>query len=140
MPMLELTLAEDALEAQTRSTVVDGLTAALLRAEGVLDNATYRDVAWAYVHELAGDDLYIGGRRTDRPIIRLDVTVPDGAFSQQRRTELISETNRLIRHAAGIDESETSRSVWVLIHEIPEGSWGADGKVVNYQGLCDGEG
>jgi phenylpyruvate tautomerase PptA (4-oxalocrotonate tautomerase family) len=48
---------------------------------------------------------------------------------------LIKETTALVLDAAGLTEADGLR-VWVLIHEQPEGTWGASGNVVRYQDLA----
>jgi hypothetical protein len=39
-----------------------------------------------------------------------------------------------VREAAGIPEEDGLR-IWVLCKEIPEGSWGAAGQIVEFQAL-----
>jgi phenylpyruvate tautomerase PptA (4-oxalocrotonate tautomerase family) len=76
------------------------------------------------------------GRPVERPVIRLEVTTPEGALSDRRRAELVADATRVIREATGLGEDETLR-IWVLCHEVAEGSWGAGGQVVRFQQLRD---
>ena len=68
------------------------------------------------------------------PTFKLDVTTPEGALSDRRRKELVVEASSAIREAAGIPEEEGLR-VWVLCHEVAEGSWGAGGQVIEFEAL-----
>ena len=43
---------------------------------------------------------------------------------------------QLIREAAGIPHEEALR-VWVLMHDVPEGRWGAGGQVIRFQQLLE---
>ena len=134
MPMMDLTLPQGTLDADARTALVDELTTVLLRAERAPDTDFFRSITWAYVHELPASDVYAAGRPVDRPIVRLEVTTPEGALSQRRRAELVAEATRRIRDAVGIGEEDALR-VWVVCREVPEGSWGAGGQVVEFQAL-----
>ncbi len=134
MPMFELTCPKGALTPDGRSQLVADLTAVLLRAERAPDTEFFRNITWGYVHELPTDAVLAGGRPATAPTFRLDVTTPEGGLSDRRREELVAETTRVVRDVAGIPEREAGR-VWVLLHEIPEGSWGAAGRVVQYRQL-----
>jgi phenylpyruvate tautomerase PptA (4-oxalocrotonate tautomerase family) len=134
MPMIDLTLPQSLLDAEKRTALVDELTTALLRAERAPDTEFFRSITWAFVHELPPTDVYVAGRPVAQPIIRLEVTTPEGALSDRRRGELVGAATRAIREATGIPEEEALR-VWVICHEVPEGSWGAGGAVVQFQAL-----
>ena len=47
----------------------------------------------------------------------------------------MAEATRAVREVAGIGEEEATLRVWVLCHEVPEGSWGAGGQVVQFRQL-----
>ena len=61
---------------------------------------------------------------------------PRKAPCRTAAAELVTDATRLIRDAVGI-AAEAALHVWVLCHEIPEGSWGAGGQVVRFQALRD---
>ncbi|MDT7783814.1 MAG: hypothetical protein QOF58_2233 [Pseudonocardiales bacterium] len=127
MPMIELTAPAGSLTEAGRKSVQRDLATLLLKWEGAPDNDFFRSVAWTYLHELPE-----GAQTTaldDAPRFRVDVTVPAGALSDRRKAGLIQEATALVLEAAGLRESDAIR-VWVLIHEQPEGTWGAGGQVV----------
>ena len=134
MPTFTLTYPEGALDPATREQLVDDLTTALLRAERAPETQFFRDITWAYVQELPRGSVLVAGRPAERPVFKLDVTTPEGALSDRRRAELVTEATRLIRAAAGIPHEEALR-VWVLLHEMPEGRWGAGGEIVRFENL-----
>ncbi len=134
MPMMDLTLPQGALDADARTALVDELTTVLLRAERAPDTEYFRSITWAFVHELPATGVYSAGRPVDRPVVRLQVTTPEGALSQRRRAELVAEATRVIREAVGIGDDDALR-VWIVCHQVPEGSWGAGGRVVEFQAL-----
>jgi phenylpyruvate tautomerase PptA (4-oxalocrotonate tautomerase family) len=136
VPIFELTYPAGALEPDARAQLVDDLTTALLRAERAPETQFFRDITWAYVHELPAGSVHAAGRPIDgRPTFKLEVTTPQGALSDGRRGELVGDATRLIREAAGIAEDDTLQRVWVLMREITDGQWGAGGQIVRFDDL-----
>ena len=106
----------------------------LLRAERAPDTEFFRSVTWVFVHELPAEHVYTAGRPVAAPIFRIDTTTPQGALSDRRREELVTNATEVVRRIADIPEEEGLR-VFVLCHEVDEGSWGAAGNVVRFQAL-----
>jgi phenylpyruvate tautomerase PptA (4-oxalocrotonate tautomerase family) len=132
MPMIRLTAPAGALTERGRQSVQRDLAAVLLRWEGAPDTAFFRAQAWSYLTELPE-----GAQTTaedDAPRFLVEVTVPQGALSERRKTGLVEEATKTVLAAAGLGPDEALR-VWVLVHEQPEGTWGAGGSVVRYADL-----
>src|ERR687888_2132464 len=134
MPIFEVTYPEGALTPQARLQLMQDLTTALLRAERAPDTEFFRSVTWSYVHELPAGSVLAAGQPVAEPTFRIDVTTPEGALSDRRREELVAEATAIVRDAAGIGEEDALR-VWVLMHEVAEGSWGAGGQVIRFEQL-----
>lgn len=104
----------------------------LLRWEGAPDTAFFRAQAWSCLVELPA-----GAQTTaedDAPRFLVEVTVPQGALSERRRAGLVEDTTGTVLEAAGLPPAEALR-VWVLVHEQPDGIWGAGGSVVRFADL-----
>jgi phenylpyruvate tautomerase PptA (4-oxalocrotonate tautomerase family) len=132
MPLIQLTAPEGALTTEGRATVQRTLARALLRWEGASDTAFFRSLAWSYLHELP-----TGAQVTaedDDPRFRVDVTVPQGALSERRKAGLVSDVTQAVLDAAGLPRADAGK-VWVLIHEQPDGTWGAGGAIVRHADL-----
>lgn len=132
MPMVRLTVPTGALTDQGRATIQQDLAAALLRWEGAPDTAFFRAQAWSYLTELTE-----GAQKAaedDAPRFLVEVTVPQGTLSERRKAGLVQEATAAVLSAAGLPADQTMR-VWVLIHEQPEGTWGAGGSVVRFADL-----
>ncbi|MFE6175991.1 4-oxalocrotonate tautomerase family protein [Streptomyces sp. NPDC056464] len=132
MPMIRLTTPAGALTDQGRAGVQRDLAAVLLRWEGAPDTAFFRAQAWSYLVELP-----VGTQTTaedDAPRFLVEVTVPQGALSERRKAGLVEEATRTVLSAAGLAAEEALR-VWVLVHEQPDGTWGAGGSVVRHADL-----
>ena len=134
MPVFEITYPEGALEPAARDQLLDELTTAILNAERAPNHEFFRGVTWGYVNELPAGSVVAAGRPVDKPTFKVDLTTPEGALSDRRREEFVVEATRLVREAAGIPEDEGLR-IFVMMHEVAEGSWGAAGQVVRFQEL-----
>ncbi|WP_457219942.1 tautomerase family protein [Nocardia gipuzkoensis] len=133
MPMIQLTLPAGVLPADTRAALRKTLAAALLKWEGAPDTAFFRTLAWTRIDEVPADAF--GSAEDELPRFRVDVTVPAGALSDRRKAGLIQEVTADISAAAGLGDTDGLR-VWVLVHEQPEGTWGAAGNVVRFAELA----
>lgn len=132
MPMIQITVPAGALTAEGRASIQQELARILLRWEGAPDTAFFRSVTWSYLHELPEGVLTTA--EGNAPRFRVDVTVPHGALSDRRKAGLVADVTPAVLAAAGLPESEALR-VWVLIHEQPDGTWGAGGSIVRYADL-----
>ncbi|MEV4449134.1 MULTISPECIES: tautomerase family protein [Streptomyces] len=132
MPLIRLTVPAGSLTEEGRASVRSDLAAVLLRWEGAPDTAFFRAQAWSYLVELPE-----GAQTTaedDEPRFLVDVTVPQGALSERRKAGLVEDATRTVLEAAGLSQAEALR-VWVLVHEQPDGTWGAGGSVIHYADL-----
>jgi phenylpyruvate tautomerase PptA (4-oxalocrotonate tautomerase family) len=137
MPLIDLTFPQGALSAEQRARLAEQLIAALLRAERAPDTEFFRRITWCHVHELPADAVLVAGRPAAAPTFKIEATTPEGALSDRRRAEFVADATRAVQEIAGIDADEATLRVWVLCHEVPEGSWGAGGEVVRFQQLRD---
>ncbi|MEU1806473.1 tautomerase family protein [Streptomyces sp. NPDC019937] len=132
MPMIRLTAPTGALTEKGREGIQHDLATLLLRWEGVPDTALFRAQAWSYLIELPE-----GAQTTAEdgaPRFLVDITVPRGALSDRRKAGLVEDVTKAVLKAAGLSPDEALR-VWVLIHEQPDGTWGAGGAVIRYADL-----
>jgi phenylpyruvate tautomerase PptA (4-oxalocrotonate tautomerase family) len=133
VPVIRLTVPNGALTEEGRTTVQRELAAVLLRWEGAPDTPFFRAQAWSYLVELPE-----GAQTTaedEAPRFLVEVTVPEGALSERRRAGLVEDATRTVLTAAGLSPQDALR-VWVLVHEQPDGTWGAGGSVVRYADLA----
>jgi phenylpyruvate tautomerase PptA (4-oxalocrotonate tautomerase family) len=134
MPKLDLTYPAGALDSDVKSDLATNLARALRHWEGAPDTEFFRSITWAHVHELPADDVYTADGQAELSHFVVDVTVPAGGLSERRKGGFVEEASKLVREAAGLGEEDGVR-VWVLIHEVPEGNWGAAGQIVRFEQL-----
>ncbi|MFI1506133.1 4-oxalocrotonate tautomerase family protein [Streptomyces sp. NPDC020597] len=132
MSMIRLTAPQGSLTPEGRKTVRRDLADALLRCEGAPDAAFFRAQLWSYLVELPE-----GAQTTaedDAARFLVDVTVPQAVLSEEGRERLVAEATGIVLSAAGLVEADAPR-VWVLVHEQPDGTWGAGGSIVRHADL-----
>ncbi|MEU5390072.1 MULTISPECIES: tautomerase family protein [Streptomyces] len=129
MSQIELTVPEGALTEAGAASIQQDLARALLTWEGAPDREIFRSLLWSYLHVLPAGALVTAA--DDAPRFRVDVTVPFGVLDDERRAGLVREATDLVLAAAGLGPDQALR-VWVLIHEQPDGTWGAGGKIMRY--------
>jgi phenylpyruvate tautomerase PptA (4-oxalocrotonate tautomerase family) len=130
--MIRLTVPAGALTEEGRITVQRDLAAVLLRWEGAPDTAFFRAQAWSYLVELPA-----GAQSTaedEAPRFLVEVTVPAGALSERRKAGLVQDATKTVLSAACLTPDDALR-IWVLVHEQPDGTWGAGGSVIRYADL-----
>jgi phenylpyruvate tautomerase PptA (4-oxalocrotonate tautomerase family) len=130
--MIRLTVPVGALTEEGRSTVQRDLAAVLLRWEGAPGTAFFRAQAWSYLVELP--ERAQSTAEDDAPRFLVEVTVPQGALSERRTAGLVQDATKTVLSAAGLASADALR-VWVLVHEQPDGTWGAGGSVIRYADL-----
>jgi phenylpyruvate tautomerase PptA (4-oxalocrotonate tautomerase family) len=122
LPKLDLTIPAESLTEDARQELARELGATLLRWEGAPNTEFFRSITWAHVRALPADEIQTPDGAAE-PHAVVDITVPSGALSERR-----------VLDATGWGEDAGVR-VWILIHEVPDGNWGAAGQVVRFEQL-----
>jgi phenylpyruvate tautomerase PptA (4-oxalocrotonate tautomerase family) len=133
MPKLDLTITAGTLSNDAKQELTRDLGAALLRWEGAPDTEFFRSITWAHLHELPADAIQTPDGDAE-PHAVVEVTIPAGALSERRKAGRVEEASTLELEATGWGP-EAGVRVWTLIHEVPDGSWGAAGQVVHFEQL-----
>jgi phenylpyruvate tautomerase PptA (4-oxalocrotonate tautomerase family) len=138
MPVVRLSYPRGALTQARKARLAADLTEIVLDAE--VDAVTDSGLAVTVVHfqEAAPEDWAVGGelRSTapDGPAhFIVDVVVLQGLLEGERRRAVHRRIAEAFRDAFGGDDADPMLAlrVWVLVHEVSEGSWGAAGTTVS---------
>lgn len=133
MPKLDAYIPEGALSPEAEKTLMKQLTDILLEEEGAdSSNAMARAIAWVTVHRPALQ--LVGGEVPKRPRYQVEVRVPEGQLNRERRESMVRRVTEAVLAAEGPDADRDASRVWVFAGEIPEGTWGGNGRIV---GLAD---
>jgi phenylpyruvate tautomerase PptA (4-oxalocrotonate tautomerase family) len=135
MPMIDIKLPKDALDAGTRATLADRLTTTLLKWEKAPDNDITRAITWVFFDDR---ELHVtGGPAVGKDHFVVLVTVPEGALSDRRKAGLVEEATEVFLEVTGMEAEgfEDRVRIWVHIHEVPDGHWGAAGQIFRYSDI-----
>ena len=133
MPKIDLTFSAGALSDEARRELPRELAAAMLRWEGAPDTEFFRSITWTHVHALPAESIQTPDGVAE-PHAVVDITVPSGALSERRKAGLVEDITNVVLEATGWGADAGVR-VWTLIHEVPDGNWGAAGQVVRFEQL-----
>jgi phenylpyruvate tautomerase PptA (4-oxalocrotonate tautomerase family) len=128
MPMLDAFIPNGALSAQAEDALLAQLTDILLRNEGADPaNPRVRGIAWVFLHRPAA--VFVAGEHAREPHYRFIASVPEGQFDDDRRAAMVREVTDAVLAAEGGAYPADPQRVWVFPNEIPDGTWGAGGRV-----------
>jgi phenylpyruvate tautomerase PptA (4-oxalocrotonate tautomerase family) len=127
MPMLDAYIPEGALPPDAEDKLLARLTDLLLQHEGVDPaNPAARSMAWVFVHRPA---IYVGGSPAAEPRYRFVCQVPEGQYTDKRRQAVTAAMTQAVADAEAGSRPDPSSRVWVFTTEIPDGTWGAFGRI-----------
>jgi phenylpyruvate tautomerase PptA (4-oxalocrotonate tautomerase family) len=135
MPMLDAYIPDGALSADAERSLLALLTDKLIEHEGAdPSNEAVRSIAWVFLHR--PEAVLVAGAPAETPRYRFVASVPEGQFDSERRNAMVASITEAVLDAEqGAHERDASR-VWVFTHEVPEGSWGALGRIVTLSDIA----
>lgn len=136
MPLLRITHQSGALTGAQKTQLAEELTSAILIAEVGADTPPGRAVAYVLFDEVDPKTSWFVGGKPDAYAPKggrfvFDVVYPVGAASQVDKTALHARINDIVAKTLCLDGSFPNRAGdLVLIHEVPDGNWGAGGQTI----------
>ena len=128
MPMIDAFIPENALTPQAEQALFAEVTNLVVKHEiGDPANERAQNASWIFVHR---PEVFVAGAPATAPRYRFIVSVPEGQFDHERRQAITAEITEAIAKAERRSFDEVSARVWVITAEIPDGSWGARGRIV----------
>ena len=143
MPLVRVTMIEGSLSEEQRAQLADEMTGVLLLIEGGVDNPAGRSIAYVIFEEIAAKDWYVGGNLDDTYVYKggrfiFNVTVPLGSCNQDRKNAVHKAVNDSLFKVLGLQPAgRDGSSAWVILHEVPEGHWGASGRMVGIRRISE---
>ncbi len=129
MPLLDAYIPAGALTPDAEQQLLSTLTDLLITHEGAdPTNPQVRSIAWVFLHR--PEAVYVAGAPADAPRYRFVASVPEGQYDPERRQAMVASiTDAVLDAEHGAHDRDPAR-VWVFTPEIPDGTWGALGRVV----------
>ena len=135
--MIDVTLPEGTLSAESQTQLLARLTNILLKWEGAPDTPQAKSIAWAYAHEVKAGAMTVGGTIPEIPRYRVMTTVPHGSLNDERKKGLVEEVTRAVLEAEGADwNAENRQRVWCIVQEVPDGNWGGGGRIFRLRDIA----
>ena len=138
MPLVRLTYPRGALALEQKGQLAEAITQIVLDAEVDAVTDSGRMVTVVHFQEAAADDWAVGGELRSTAgggpeHFIVDVIVLEGLLEGERRSAVHRRIGEAVQDVFGTDGGDPTRGlrVWVLVHEVREGSWGAAGRTVS---------
>lgn len=125
MPLIELTLPDEAGPRAALSDLAEDLTVLFLEAQGVrADNLSARAITRLEARLLPPEASFVGGRQVMAPVARATFWPPAGALSEDARATLVARTTDCVARACGAEPMQ----VWCMVHEVALRGYAAGGR------------
>jgi len=129
MPMLDAYIPAGALSPAAEEQLLADLTDVLITNEGADPaNPQVRSIAWLFVHR--PEAVFVAGSRASAPRYRFIASVPEGQYDARRRNAMAHDITEAVLDAEDGAYDRDPARVWVFTPEVPDGTWGALGRIV----------
>lgn len=137
MPLAELSITKGTFTQEKLDLLAMELTDIFLAHQGASpDSAAAKSITCIEIKELDSLRIFVGGERSNATRVRVVFTVPYGSLSEEKKASLVDETTRLLHRLEGSNlPIEDCYHLWVVVSEVPDGNWGAAGKVWNWKSI-----
>jgi hypothetical protein len=72
----------------------------------------------------------VAGSPATVPRYRLVASVPEGQYDDERRAAVVASMTDAVLDAESGTHPRDANRVWVITHEIPDGTWGGRGRIM----------
>jgi phenylpyruvate tautomerase PptA (4-oxalocrotonate tautomerase family) len=128
MPLVEVIHPEGSFDAATRKDLLGELSSICLHWEGIEITDSSQSIAWVYLDERPADSISVGGNPLSQNVYLVNVRVMVGFMDDERIEGMAAALTQAILDADGTGGTGAPR-VFVIVEEVPSGTWAVDGKV-----------
>jgi phenylpyruvate tautomerase PptA (4-oxalocrotonate tautomerase family) len=146
MPIIRVYYPAGSLDGERKGALAQRLTDALITMEGGAGTRGGRAFASVLMTEMVADSWWVGGHLDGTFVAKagkflVDVSIPEGYMNAAHKTEVHASVNAAIVEVTGHRaDPDAGASILVVIHEVPEGNWGADGKTISLGDIAEAVG
>ena len=135
MPMIDVYAAADLFPADADRRLAEELTAALLKAEGVVSpGPTHTNNTAAYIHRLPPSAVNTAAAGATPRTVRVQVLTPPGVLNREGQKQLVADVTQIVLKHLRRSPARAGRT-WVLLTEAAEGGWGIAGTAFGARGV-----
>ena len=136
MPLVRVTCPSGALLPDQKRALAESLTQIVLDAEVDAVTEAGRMVTIIHFNEVEHDNWAVGGKLSAAASggpnhFIVDLVVLEGLLEGERRSDVHRRVTAAFQDAFTTPEPMLPLRVWVLVHEVREGSWGAGGQTIS---------
>jgi phenylpyruvate tautomerase PptA (4-oxalocrotonate tautomerase family) len=130
MPLLHVYVPHGLLDSRTKSELAERLTTTLLEVERIPNSPAARAMSWIFWHEMPNGTWCVSSSDPAQARCLVEVVAPLGFLDAKQKQAAISRlTADVASHWGAPDTIESRLRIWIIIREVPEGSWGVAGHV-----------
>lgn len=130
MPIIDITMPENALSKQAKEALPDKLGQLALGYEGLKGSKFAESFTWVYTHEMPASKITQVSGPLQKPIYRIRFTTLETLIDDQSKKNLGIDVAHAMYELEGSEwnEKEAQNRVWVFFEDVREGDWvaGAD--------------
>ena len=136
MPLVRITYPRGALSPDHKRRIARALTEIVLDVEVDAVTDAGRMVTVIHFNEAAADDWAVGGEIRSTVAegpnhFIVDLVVLAGLLEGERRSDAHRRVTEAFQATLGDADPLLPFRVWVLVHDVAEGAWGAGGRTVS---------
>ncbi len=146
MPVLQVYYPEGTLGGERKIALARSLTDVLLRMEGGAKTPGGLAFASVLFTEVAQGDWWVGGQSDVTYVappgkFLVRVSIPEGYMTQTHKSAVHAMVNAsFIEVLGGAGDPRAGASVLVILEEVIEGNWGAQGRTISLASIADSVG
>ena len=131
MPIVDLTVAEGALEDQKRQELLDRVGRIAIVYEGLSGSKFAESFTWVYLHELPAANVTQVSGVPPKPLYRFVFTTLQTLLDNESKHRLGEEVARAVYDIEGSkwDAKEAHNRVWVFYDDYRQGDWIVGGQI-----------
>lgn len=127
--MLDVYIPEDALPTGVEKQLLIQLAEILIKHEGAdPTDPVARSLAKVWLHRPAA--MLHAGEKPAAPHYKVIASVPQGQLDEERAASVVADITTAILAAEDGRYDQDPLRIWVIGNEIPDGNWGAGGRIV----------
>ena len=137
MPLIQVFAPKASVSERRRQEISRALLDEVIEVEGAPDTPLVRSITWVMWREI--DEWWVGSAPLsgdDPPRYIVQVGVPGGAMDDAKRQAMVEGVTQVLAKSDDDPDRFTREpAAFVVVDEIPDGSWGTMGRVIRYSEL-----